>query len=161
MNTEPESALKNLSASFERIKKGAVNERALPIDPKSGDKILIEKTTLEHDKIKLDISELQAKIDRDIDLHDLRKEYIEKLFWLIAIWLGVVVLFVFMSGYSSNLLNNPDCRINCARFKLADSVLIAFITSTTASVLGLFYLVAKWLYPSAETKSDKEKKEGK
>jgi hypothetical protein len=33
-------------------------------------------------------------------------------------------------------------------FELSDAVLIALITTTTVNVLGLFYIVARWLFPS-------------
>jgi hypothetical protein len=33
-------------------------------------------------------------------------------------------------------------------FELPDGVLIAFIASTTVNVVGLFVLVAKWMYPA-------------
>lgn len=153
--------LANIKVDLERIKQAAGKERALAEKGlQDNDKYRDEILTLNTDRLKYEVEELRNKLDREIDTHDLRKQYVPLLFRLIVVWLAIVVLFVFMTGWSGDFLNNPDCRINCARFKLNDSVLIAFITSTTFSVLGLFLLVAKWLYPSGDTKSDKEKKEG-
>ncbi|MDQ3041879.1 MAG: DUF2975 domain-containing protein, partial [Acidobacteriota bacterium] len=71
------------------------------------------------------------------ELHDTRKQYVGRLFWLITAWLAVVVALVALTATLKNI------------FTLADSVLIAFITSTTVSVIALFVIVAKWLFPSA------------
>ena len=94
---------------------------------------LAETASLEIDRTKDEL--ITAR-----DLHATRKEYTSKLFWLIVVWLSVVVLFVFLSATLK------------PRFSLSDSVLIAFITSTTVSVLGLFVLVAKWLFPQGSDK---------
>lgn len=106
---------------------------------------------------KLKTKQLENQIVQDDDIHELRKEYVPKLFWMIIGWLFAVALFVFLTAYSADNINNPDCRINCARFNLSDNVLIAFITTTTATVIGLFVVVAKWLFPSQEKDEKKEK----
>jgi hypothetical protein len=104
----------------------------------------LEKLQIENNRLKQDLKEAQ-------DVHELRKEYTGKLFWLIVLWLFAVITFVTLAG-STGL--NP-------RFILADSVLIAFITSTTVSVLGLFVLVAKWLYPSHHKEEPEQKRDDK
>ncbi|MCC6589759.1 MAG: hypothetical protein IT168_23900 [Bryobacterales bacterium] len=53
---------------------------------------------------------------------------------LVACWLGCVALCIFLSG------------IRLWGFELSEKVLIAFITSTTINVVGLFVVVAKWMY---------------
>lgn len=88
----------------------------------------------------LEINRTKDELITARDLHATRKEYTSKLFWLIVVWLSIVVLFVFLSATLK------------PRFSLSDSVLIAFITSTTVSVLGLFVLVAKWLFPQGSDK---------
>jgi len=67
------------------------------------------------------------------------------------------LFFVLLTGLKAYI---PYLRISlnfseaecpgCWRFQfaLSDKVLIAFITSTTASVIGIFYVVAKWLFPA-------------
>lgn len=93
--------------------------------------------------------------ERKKEIHGLRKEYVPRLFYMIVWWLLAVAAFVFLTGYSADNLNNPDCQINCTRFKLSDNVLIAFITTTTATVIGVFVIVAKWLFPSPDDKKEK------
>jgi len=95
-----------------------------------------EKEALESERLKIQVDRLQDELEEARDLHGLRKTYTGRLFWLIVVWLGIVVVFVALTGAWK------------ARFSLSDAVLIAFITSTTLSVLGLFVLVAKWLYPA-------------
>ena len=73
-----------------------------------------------------------------------RKKYADKIFRLIVIWLGFIMVLLFFQGFCNLLRTSPDSQ-PC--FFLSDAVLIAAITSTTASVIALFVLVAKYLYP--------------
>jgi len=70
---------------------------------------------------------------RERDIHDRRMSYLPRLFGLVCVWLVIVVAFVLAASLGW--------------IKLSDSVLIAFITSTTVSVLGLFHVAGGWLYP--------------
>ena len=49
-------------------------------------------------------------------------------------WLGSVALLLLLQG------------LKVWGFWLSDKVIIAYITSTTVSVLGLFHIAAKWLF---------------
>lgn len=70
------------------------------------------------------------------ELHETRLGYVPRLFWLIVAWLAITSIFLAFAGFHS------------WGFTLSEKILIALITSTTANVLGLFYVVAKWLYPA-------------
>lgn len=72
-------------------------------------------------------------------IYDLRKKYIPKLFWMVVVWLIFVSLIVVFTA------------LGC--LQLSDAVLIALITTTTATVLGIFVIVAKWLFPSQSSES--------
>jgi hypothetical protein len=85
----------------------------------------------------LEVEGLRVKLNRSENLHSFRKLYIGRLFWLTVLWLVVVIVFVGFAG--SHFLG----------FTLSDKVIIAFITSTTVSVIGLFHFAAKWLFPSS------------
>lgn len=65
-----------------------------------------------------------------------RKKYAERLFWLVVIWLMGIVIILFAQGIFGPL----------GYFNLPDSVLIAAIASTTASVIAIFAFVAKYLF---------------
>ena len=69
------------------------------------------------------------------DTHKLRLVYAGRIFWLVCAWLVLVAIAVFMSGF------------DLWGFKLSDKVLIAFIITTTINVVGLFIVVAKWMFP--------------
>ena len=73
------------------------------------------------------------EIGRQRDYHGLRNEYIPKLYKLIVVWLLFVAFCILATGFGF--------------MKLSDSVLIAFITTTTATVIALFVIVANWLFP--------------
>ena len=93
------------------------------------------------EKTKQEIAEFEAESNRlllegkrqDIEA---RKEYANKIFILISVWLGCMIVIILLSGFGSK----------CEYFKMADSVLIALITTTTASVIGLFAIVANYLF---------------
>jgi uncharacterized membrane protein len=86
---------------------------------------------LELRKVELDIDAIQDELEAQRERRETQKTYIPRLFRLIVAWHIVVVAFVFLTAIGV--------------FHLSD-VLIAFITSTTVSVLGLFGVVARWLY---------------
>lgn len=73
------------------------------------------------------------EVGRQRDYHGLRNEYVPKLFNLIVIWLLFVAFCVLATGFGL--------------MRLSDAVLIAFITTTTATVIALFVIVANWLFP--------------
>lgn len=91
-------------------------------------------------------------------IYDLRSEYIPKLFYMILCWLMIAGFFVFLSGLKAPRFNDPNCSGTCFGFSLSDGVLIAFITSTTATVIGIFVLVVAWLFPSRYKEENQEKK---
>jgi|GEM_PF-4870000 len=101
-----------------------------------------ERKTLELAQSRIELRELEKKYDEGHALFDTRKEYAGKLFWLIVSWLSAVIILIAMAGFRA------------WGFSLSDSVLIAFITSTTVSVLGLFIVAAKWLFPSDKSTHD-------
>lgn len=68
------------------------------------------------------------------DEHTQRIDFAKKIYWLSCIWLALVVAVVIASG------------ISCLPFKLDNSVLITLLTTTTATVLGLFISVLNYLF---------------
>jgi hypothetical protein len=70
-----------------------------------------------------------------VDDQEARRKWGERVFWLLVTWLGLVFLCVCAEGFRWN------------EFHISDSVLIALISTTTANVLSLGYIVAKYLFP--------------
>ena len=109
-------------------------------------------------RYKLETDALEHKNKEEVILDEARRNYTRNLFLLTVFWLIVVVLFVLATGLSYAHLNNPDCVENCAKFSLSENILIAFITSTTATVIGIFIIVAKWLFPPPKEKQESKEK---
>lgn len=63
-----------------------------------------------------------------------RKKYASRLFFLILGWLAFLVIIILLQGF------------DFTRFGLPTPVLLAFITTTTAGVIGLLALVLKYLF---------------
>lgn len=110
---------------------GAAHDEEIqpPIDePESRLKYQLERLQLENTRLSDENEELK-------DIHELRKEYIPKLFILTVVWLGFVVFLLLMVAQGAKT------------FYLSDNVLIALITSTTVNVIGIFLIAARWLFP--------------
>lgn len=104
----------------------------------AGEKILdLDKKVTENQREK-------NRLKVEEDKHDIRKPYIKGLFILTVVWLAIVIIFLFLQATAKNF------------FSLSDTVLVAFITSTTVSVIGLFVIVGKWLFPSDKDENKKE-----
>ncbi len=61
-----------------------------------------------------------------------RKKYAKLIFWFICAWVSLVLIMMFFIGFGI-----------C---KLSDKVIITLLTTTTADILTLFYLVTKYLF---------------
>lgn len=92
----------------------------------------------------------QQKLRERSDLHDMRKDHAQRLFNLISVWLAFLALVLVLQG---GLLINFKPELY---FYLSDTVLIALITSTTATVLGLYIVAAYWLFGKRDRKDKKE-----
>ncbi|MFL0803392.1 MAG: hypothetical protein K6L81_06715 [Agarilytica sp.] len=97
---------------------------------------------LEEHQLFYQVESLKQELKEAQDTHTLRLGYAGRIFWLVCAWLVCVAIAVFMSGF------------NVSGFSLSDKVLITFITSTTVNVVGLFVVVAKWMFPNGNNKSD-------
>ena len=73
------------------------------------------------------------RIEREKDVYTFRKKGYSALFQLICGWLALVG--VVLLGVATRCLH------------LSDTVLVALLTTSTATVLGIFAIAAKWLFP--------------
>ena len=80
------------------------------------------------------IDEAKAKLRGVKQDTEERKTYANKIFKLICVWLLAVFGILVAQG--------SDCG-----FELSDAVLLALIGGTTANVLGIFIIVAQYLFP--------------
>ena len=87
----------------------------------------------ERDQIEGD--RLRAQIDDLIQDRQQRKTYATRLFWLVVGWFGVVGLIVGLHGF------------RFWSFELPVAALATLVGSTTVSLVGLFAVVARYLFP--------------
>ncbi len=64
-----------------------------------------------------------------------RKLYSGRIFMFVSVWVLLVMFAVFAQGWSFG------------QFQLSDKVLMTLIGGTTVNVLGLFAIVANYLFP--------------
>lgn len=81
-----------------------------------------------------------------------RRVYARQIFTLIIGWLSAILLVLLLHGFSSKpaplfLFHWLGSQWKVSGFQLSDPVLLALIGGTTASVLGLFAIVAKYFFP--------------
>lgn len=87
--------------------------------------------------------ELQQKKEIILDQQqdrDERKKYADKIFNLIWLWLLAVISLVLANGCEANF------GAITTKFNVSEKVLIAIIMGTTINILGLFIIVAKYLF---------------
>ncbi len=89
-----------------------------------------ERTQLENDRLRAEVGTLEQ--DREE-----RKKYAHRVFCLVVGWLATIGVIVGLQGFKTSWYS----------FELPTSVLITLIGSTTASVVGIFLIVATYLFP--------------
>jgi hypothetical protein len=67
-----------------------------------------------------------------------RKKFARWIYYLVAVWLALMLSILVVQGFK------------VTNFQLADAVLIALVTTTTTGVVGLLYVVVKYLFQSNE-----------
>ncbi|MGY2226889.1 hypothetical protein ACW9IK_29690 [Pseudomonas gingeri] len=116
-------------------------------------------------RLQTEIDDLSQQLSERRDLHSIRTKHAWLLFGLTVGWVGVIWLVVLLQGFGQWFLPfpapGPDEKY--LRFTLSNTVIVAFMTSTTATVLGLYGIAAYWLYgkkpPLKSDKSDRQKRD--
>jgi len=65
-----------------------------------------------------------------------RKQFAGKLYWFLSIYMACVFLLLLLSGF------------RFIPFTLNEAVLLAMLGTTTANVVSIFIVVAKYLFPA-------------
>lgn len=97
-------------------------------------------------RIKCD--RLQEEVDSLKQDRNERKKYADKTFTLVCVWLIGVFIIIIFSGFLSEpcLFVTRWCSLKLI-FRLPEALLIAIVGGTTASVIGIFLVVANYLFP--------------
>ena len=96
----------------------------VPVD-QPDPKTIQEEETYEKEKALLEIRSLRLDLKQ-------RKKYANKIFSLIVIWLACILVITLLQGFGFMFLS--------------DNVLVALLGGTTINVLGLFIIVAKYIF---------------
>lgn len=98
-------------------------------DPKAE---MREESVLLQLKRQQELRKLTAEADKMVQDNQGRRAFSRNIFTVTIVWLAFVMLVV----------------VQCARklWELSDAVLIALITTTTATVIGIFLIVANYLF---------------
>jgi len=105
------------------------------VDPEVDAAVGGERADLESERLKAQIALLKAEVqDRDQDREE-RVKYANRVFRLLLVWLLWMGAVVVAQG------------VGPLPFHLAEAVIIALVGGTTASVIGIFLIVANYLFP--------------
>ena len=129
-----------MQESSETLGPSAIGESsvsgALPVDQNLID---AEAREYERERREQQVESLRAEnTQKRQDIAE-RRKYANRIFCLICVWLGVMMLIVIAEGLSVVI-----------PFKLDTSIVITAISTTTASVLGIFLIVANYLFPTSK-----------
>ena|SRR5438067_2284485 len=112
----------------------------LPREEAAAEAVRREFDKLELDRLRIINKELQQNTEQ-------RKSYATRLFCVMVGWLAVVAYVILAQGFGVGFHEY-------GRFHLADGVVIALITTTTATVIGVFLTVANYLFPKRDQAKD-------
>lgn len=119
-------------------------------DPFNGDQLATEES--------LAWAKDKSLEEQNAELHELRKSHAWLLFGLTVLWIVFVWIVILLQGFGQWF--TPLVQgFKYFKFKLSDTVLIAFMTTTTATVLGLYGIAAYWLYGKPKGKDEKAEPE--
>lgn len=99
-----------------------------------------ERSSYDAAKNQAEIDELTAKVaslKQDIKL---RKMFAWAGYWMNIGWLVAILVILFLAGFHRWF------------FTLPDSVLLALIGTTTTNVLGVLYIIMRYLFPETPKK---------
>lgn len=91
-------------------------------------------------------------------IHGMRLSHSNWLLYLAVAWIFVIFTVVLLQGFGQWFTPIPD-RYSYLPFKLSDRLLTVFITSTTATVVGLYGVAAYWLYGKPKSEAKVESKD--
>ena len=104
----------------------SISEQQTP-PPKPDDKTDRDRQEIANQELKQNIKE--------------REKYASRIFRLVVRWLSSILLIVIAQGVRWPWMSQY------IGFDLPESVLIALVTTTTASVVGILLIVTRYLFP--------------
>ncbi|MBA3357265.1 MAG: hypothetical protein H0U18_15265 [Pyrinomonadaceae bacterium] len=141
--SEPESNLpktrQSLNEELARIFEGITEVAQKEDQVKEPDPLaLLGEEDLSKESIKAQVAQLREDVKQTKRINLFRLGMLVALFAVIILWIVSVMAITAILGF------------HLWGFTLSDAVMMTYITTTTASVFGLFLIAAKWLYPSTD-----------
>jgi hypothetical protein len=137
----PKKPLVERSRLFESINAVAISQRVEPDPLALKDEADLAKdypealSSIQQARDAAEIEKLGEGTRQEKRVNKTRLIVLGSLFFLIVAWILSVILLTIALGF------------RWRGFWLPDLVMITYITTTTASVFGLFHIAAKWLFP--------------
>ena len=100
----------------------------------------IEYSSQKAEENDLDTQRMVSEIEDAIQNREERKRYARLAYRLAVGWLAAIVIMVVLQGFGFEQSLNWS-------FNLSDGVLITFIGTNTASVIGVLVVVVRYLFP--------------
>jgi hypothetical protein len=76
----------------------------------------------------------------------LRKKEFKKLSFLAKLWTFTIILITILQGFGAFPFQFFTDKFTYLKFSLSSQAYIALVTTTTATILGLYTIAAYWLY---------------
>lgn len=151
-----------IARALARIRENASKEVAGKTDDKLAER---ERRRYAKEGASDDDPQIPSRKAKELGLGDYedylskRKEYIPKLYSFMRRWVVWLFIVLIVSAFDPPFGNidavdawwlwYPGSLLNWLfSFELSDAVIMALVGGTTANVIGLFYVVARYLYPS-------------
>jgi len=96
------------------------------------------KSSVENESKIIDNALKQERLDSNIQDRSQRKEFTNKIFWMLVSFLFVTMVFVFLNA------------LKCIPFEISDTVMVALLTTSSANVVGIFLVVVKYLFKATK-----------
>ena len=104
------------------------------------------KQEIDEAKGRAELEKLRLENQGLRDDNAARKKYADRIFVFIAIWLFLVLLIVIVQGFSGQE-GSASSFEDRSLFDLDSKVILMLLGTTTANVVGLFIVVARYLFP--------------
>lgn len=124
------------------------------VNPSPSKEAIEEKLYLSEEQ-NTNLKERNAKLKGLLQDISERKKYAAHIFWMVASWLIMVLIVLWLNGIKSFYMLNPFQKLYSIgpqyiefSFHLSDQVLITLITTTTINIGAFFLIVTKYLFPN-------------
>lgn len=119
------------------------------LDNPNKEKAVLEDTTFNssnYKKVSHEDLERRQKLLHENQNQKIRIQHLHYLFILTIIWIIFIWMILILQGFKGYPFQQNSQIYNFLEFHLSDTVLIAFMTTTTTTVLGLYGIGAYWLF---------------